>query len=115
MATVFDSKIKFDGNIDGRDEALSFVDVVFKEKGEAEFIGDTTGGLNELSKRFNIQVVDDDGCYTVIFRNQDETDPEDKATFEVDKQTRILIALKKSDNEPSDQFDNEDEDFLSDI
>lgn len=109
---AFDEKnIKFMGDQIRRNETLSFVDEVLREKGILDDHADYSCGLTGLADSFMIHIIDDDDSFVVKLESL--SGQNEKNEFVIDKETRTIYRSMMT----QDQHLAEDDsiDFLEDL
>lgn len=106
-----EKNIKFMGNQIKRNDALTFVDAVLKEKGHLAENIDFTAGLSDLVDAYMIHIIDDDDSFAVKLEPHDEK--MNAFEFTIDKESRTIY---RSMDDPAQQTsDDENIDFLDEI
>jgi hypothetical protein len=111
MAGLIEKNIKFMGNQIKRNDALSFVDAVLKEKGCLAENIDFTTGLSDLADAYMIHIIDDDDSFAVKLEPHDET--MNALEFTIDKESRTIY--RSMDDHAQQTKDDENIDFLDEI
>lgn len=112
MTANIESNFHFFGNQNVRDAAVEFVNKVLKEKGNFEEFADLSAGLEEITKKYRVEVTDDDDGYSVQVRSVADSNRE--LTFVVDRNTGTIYKQMES-TDLSPEVDDEDMDFLDEI
>ncbi|MFA6012351.1 MAG: hypothetical protein WC799_20345 [Desulfobacteraceae bacterium] len=106
-----EKNIKFMGNQIKRNDALSFVDAVLKEKGRLGENIDFAAGLSDLVDAYMIHIIDDDDSFAVKLEPYDEK--MNALEFTIDKESRTIY--RSMDDQAQQTRDDENIDFLDEI
>lgn len=111
MEERYDKNIKFMGNQTKRDDALTFVDGVLKEKGRFDEGFDFTKGLSEMVVSYLVHIIDDDDSFFVKLETLD--DQKNIFEFVIDKESKTVYRPMNEGNQQSAEDENID--FLDEV